>query len=547
MSDVGLMQYARMSMAKMGQWSTTAALVSGMVTDMLNPLGPFAGYAALIYFSCAAVVLILLALRKLALEKGLPALAFLVVCCIVSGGIYTLQKATSAEAGILAKLVPAIADVQRSLGFVSRQVAAVDAKVTENLVATKDIKQTTRTIQQQNIQIALAVDQIAAGFKQLANQGGIIAQPERPDQFYHNARIHELGGDTLNARQAYLGFAKFNVDAFDPYARFATLLKVSEGKAGAREVLGALREANKTPSLELAYLQLAEDGNRLAKITEFIAKNPSFGPAYYALADEFSEDRLGIRALSDKKSEAEALTKFLAFEKDGALVKHFVDQTVLAEWTERARSRLAALGNLDSAAAPTLNMVRSTQGWQMEIVLAEPATALFWRAGGDGDFVNTGKLPQTDAATGQPKASPFFTLPGDIKATPVFVKYTDVRGRDVGPFEIAFEPGTALVSSQKAIIEQTSTGWVAFDGKHNKVFFTALATFSCGITQVLYGFNGAPPDKPFEMPKCDQANPGGIPQGYMTFLDVSADVKSISVEVTYADGTKSSVKEFRRE
>ncbi|RVD52486.1 methyl-accepting chemotaxis protein, partial [Mesorhizobium sp. M2D.F.Ca.ET.140.01.1.1] len=79
-------------------------------------------------------------------------------------------------------------------------------------------------------------DAIAKGFAQLSAQGGAIADPTRPDEFYHNARVYELAGDMLNARRAYLAFAGFNVDAIDPYTRFATLLRVQDGKAGAREV-----------------------------------------------------------------------------------------------------------------------------------------------------------------------------------------------------------------------------------------------------------------------------------------------------------------------
>jgi hypothetical protein len=546
MSDANLIQHARMSMAKIGQWSTTFAFVSGIVSDVLNPLGPFAGYVAIIYFVGAILVIIAMMLRKLAIERGVPALAFLVISCIVAGGIYTLQRTQKAENGILAGLVPMVATLQQNLGIISQKIDVMDRKVTENLAVTKDVQRSADVIKAQNTQIALAVGQLAAGFKQLANLGGIVAQPERPDQFYHNARIHELSGDVLNAKRSYVGFATFNVDAVDPYARFATLLKVSEGRAGAREVLSVLRKTNKTPSLELAYVQLAEDANRLAKLSEFIAMHPDFGPAYYALADEFSEDRLGIRALSDKMSEADALGKFLAFEKDGKLIPYFVDQGILAEWTDRARSRLAALGQLNAVAQPKLNAMRSSLGWQMEVVLAEPASAIFWRQSQDEGFTDTGKLPQTDAATGQPKANPFFTLPADAKSANVVVKYVDVRGRDVGPFEIKFEPGAALISSQKSMIEQTSTGWIAFHGSgpKRKAFFTALASFSCAIQEVRYGYDEAPPATPFAMPACDPVRPTGIPQGYMTFVEMGDAVKSISVEVTYVDGTTSGVKRF---
>ncbi|TIV21438.1 MAG: methyl-accepting chemotaxis protein, partial [Mesorhizobium sp.] len=72
--------------------------------------------------------------------------------------------------------------------------------------------------------------------------------------------------------------------------------------------------------------------------------NPDYAPAYFLLAQEFSEDRLGSQTLADKRSEAQALSKFVSYEKDGGLLKYFVDQTQLADWLDRSRSRLTALG-----------------------------------------------------------------------------------------------------------------------------------------------------------------------------------------------------------
>ncbi len=546
MSDtINLSTLVRLSVVKIGKWAATVAFVGGAVSDILNPLGPFAGYIAVIALVAAVVLLLGLLLRLVPLEKGVPAFAFAVMSCVVAGGLYSLQKSQDAENGIIAELVPAVSQFQQSLGIVARQVEEIDRKVTENLDTTRDVKETAENIERQNKDIAAAVEDIAAGFKALANQGGIIANPERPDQFYHNARVHELGGDILNARQSYLGFVRFNVDAVDPYERFATLLKVSEGKAGAREVLGALRETNKTPSMELAWLQLGDDTTRVARIGEFIAKNPEFGPAYYALADEYSEDRLGARSLADKKAEADALNKFLGFEKEGKLVKYFVDQTLLAERSDRARSRLAAIGDLNRVAEPTLEPTRANNAWLVKVGLPEPATQIFWRAGPEGAFADTGKLAENDAATGQQKVNPIFSLPSDTGPTGIFIKYTDVRGREVGPFEVRFEPSGALASSQRSIIDQLSVGWMEFQ-PGGELYFTSLVIYRCGIKEVRYGFNGAPPEKRIDLPACDEANPNTMPSDFTPFMKVGKDVKTVSVEVTYPDGTKSGVKEFRR-
>ena len=57
---------------------------------------------------------------------------------------------------------------------------------------------------------------INRGIEALGDLGGLVANPQTPEDFYHNARIHELGGDYGNARQAYLKFFSFGLDKLDP-------------------------------------------------------------------------------------------------------------------------------------------------------------------------------------------------------------------------------------------------------------------------------------------------------------------------------------------
>jgi uncharacterized phage infection (PIP) family protein YhgE len=138
--------------------------------------------------------------------------------------------------------------LQQSVGLVAAKVDKIEATVNETQNTVGEVKQTTEqiaasqaqqkaqveTLQNTTEKIAESIDVIAKGFAALAAQGGTIAEPKRPDEFYHNARVQELGGDMLNARRSYLAFANFDVDAVDPYQRFATLLRVQDGRAGAR-------------------------------------------------------------------------------------------------------------------------------------------------------------------------------------------------------------------------------------------------------------------------------------------------------------------------
>jgi TolA-binding protein len=582
----------RASLARSGKWAGAVGAVGGFLSDVLQPLAPFAAYVALVAAVAALVVAVAIVLRLVLAASAMPALVFATTTAAIAGGVYALQQASDAEDGVIASLVPAVAELQRSVGIVSGKLDRVQATVdaTQKTVeetkqavdATKQtaadtkqsveaVKQSTDKVeqkteeiaqgQQQQIaqgeklqrtseQIAASVETIAQGFAALAAQGGVIADPKRPDEFYHNARVHELGGDMLNARRDYLAFAGFDVDAIDPYIRFATLLRVQDGRAGAREVFSTFAGKGKALSPKLVADLQYDDAQRLDRVKNFVAANPDFGPGYFLLAQEFSEDRLGFQALSDKRAEAGALTKFLSYEKDGALVKYFVDHTELAAWLDRARQRLTALGNVldPTANQPKLTPQRSNQGWMVTVTLPEPALGISWRMGTDGAFTDTGLLALNDQRTGKPMPNPSFAIPGDATADTIGVKYRDIRGNEAGPFDIAFNPSGELAAGSKQILEQLWTSWVEFDsgGNTGLLYFTQLLSYRCGIKEVRYSLDGSEPDTVFDMPPCDEKDPYAIPYEAKTFLKVGKGVKSVSVQVTYSDDSQSPVREFKR-
>lgn len=623
------------SLGRTGKWAGSVAFVSGAVSDVLNPLAPFAAYIALVAAVAAVILAIAIVLKLVLAAKAMPALIFATSAAAVAGGVFAVQQETNSQNGVIASLVPAVAELQQSMGIVAEKVAKIEQTVTETQKTVEAVKQSTDTVakkteeiaaaekqqtaqgaetkktvdavklstdtvaqktqeiasaqqqqaaqgaetqntveavkqttdtlaagQQQQAaqaeklqatteQIAASIDTIAKGFAALAAQGGAIADPKRPDEYYHNARVYELSGDMLNARRSYLAFAGFDVDAIDPYTRFATLLRVQDGKAGAREVFGALADKGKALSIKLVHLLQFDDAQRLDKLNAFIAAHPDFPPAYFLLAQEFSEDRLGSQSLSDKRSEATALTKFVSYEKDGGLLKYFVDQRELADWLDRSRSRLAALGDVldPSRFAPTLTPMRSNQGWSMTISLPEPATGISWRLGNSGPFTDTGLLAMNDQRTGKPMPNPSFELPDSTAATMIGIKYLDLRGRETGPFDISFDPDAALQQGSKQILDQFWTSWIAFDagGNHGLVYFSQMLSFRCAIKQVHYGLNGAAPDKEIKMPPCDEKDPYAIPYDYQPYFKIADNVKSMSVQVTYTDDTKSPVREYKRQ
>ncbi len=583
LGGVGLL---RASLARTGRWAASLGFVAGIVSDILNPLAPFAAYIAMVAAVAAAIIASAIVFRLVLATRAMPALVFATTTAAIAGGIFALQQNRSADNGVIASLIPAVAGLQQSMGIVAARVEKIEQTVTETQKAVDSVKQSTDQIatrqdaqteqigevkqstdeiaakqdaqakqvgelQKSTEQIAVSIDAIAKGFASLAAQGSVIADPKRPDEFYHNARVQELGGDMVNARRSYLAFANFDVDAIDPYQRFATLLRVQDGRAGAREVFGELAGRGKSPAVKLVHALQFDDAQRIERLNAFIAANPAYAPGYYFLSKEYSLDRLGTQSLADKRAEGEALRTFLGYEKDGGLVKFFVDHAELAVWLDDSRRRLAALGNaLDPASfAPTLIPTRSNQGWIISVSLPEAATAISWRMNNDGPYVDTGLMASIDQRTGKPMPNPSFQIPTVNEPTVISIRYVDPRGNPAGPFDLPFDPTGALQQADKQILDQFWTSWVAFDASGNTglVYYTHILSYRCAVKEVRYSLNGASLDKKLDMPPCNEKDPYALPDGVLPYFKVTKDVTSMAVQVTYVDGTQSPVREFLRQ
>ncbi len=80
-----------------------------------------------------------------------------------------------------------------------------------------------------------SLEKIAQRFESLSSSGGLITNAKTPEEHYHNARIHELGGNFAAARKEYSEYLSANLEAIDPWLSYSAMLKSAEGKAGAVE------------------------------------------------------------------------------------------------------------------------------------------------------------------------------------------------------------------------------------------------------------------------------------------------------------------------
>ena len=59
-----------------------------------------------------------------------------------------------------------------------------------------------------------------------------------------------------------------------------------------------------------------------------------------------------------------------------------------------------------------------------------------------------------------------------------------------------------------------------------------------------YSFGDQPMDKLFKLPPCDPADPNGVPDGATLYMKVPPKTRSMQVQLTYVDGSKSPARSF---
>ena len=93
----------------------------------------------------------------------------------------------------------------------------------------------------------------------------------------------------------------------------------------------------------------------------------------------------------------------------------------------------------------------------------------------------------------------------------------------------------------------TATNWLSFREFNGlMVYYTHLMTYRRAIREARFGVDTAVPDKVLKMPPCDPRDPSAIPNDAVPYLKLPAATKSVSVELTYRDGSVSEIKSFRR-
>jgi hypothetical protein len=197
--------------------------------------------------------------------------------------------------------------------------------------------------------------------------------------------------------------------------------------------------------------------------------------------------------------------------------------------------------------APIANFSRHNGGWTVVFSIADPALGISWRMGDSGQFKETGFLDTLDPRTRKRMPNPAIELAADAPAATIQMRYVDASGEVQGPFPIRFDPDAALVRDQRKILDMTATSWLSFRQFNGLlVYYTHLMSYRCAIREVRIGIDSSVPDRALKMPPCDPLDPVAIPHDATPYLKLPPATKTISVELTYRDGSVSEIKSFRR-
>jgi hypothetical protein len=201
----------------------------------------------------------------------------------------------------------------------------------------------------------------------------------------------------------------------------------------------------------------------------------------------------------------------------------------------------------DSVNAPIASFSRHNGGWTVVFSIADPTLGISWRMGDAGEFRETGFIDTLDPRTRKRMPNPAIELAADAPASTIQLRYVDASGELQGPFPIRFDPEAALIRDQRKILDMTATSWLSFREFNGLlVYYTHLMSYRCAIREVRVGIDSAVPDKVLKMPACDPRDPSAIPHDSQPYLKLAPATRSVSVELTYRDGSVSEIKSFRR-
>ena len=408
------------------------ATVVTFVTDVLQPLGNFAPWVA----GGSLVVAIVSGLgywrhwRKPGVDRAehpLLGMFLLSAAFTLFFGGWSVIEANGPKNGYLAANVDPIAQIQAQLLGLQKDVTAVKQTTQASattIASSATVQAAAATTQAQGFQ------DIQAAFARLSGQGTLSPNPQTPQEWYANARVYQLKGDTANAIKAYEGFLGFRLEYVDPYLEYTALLRATDGIARARQAIDDLRRLNaNSQTLELSQVRLLDlPSERQQRMAALAARAPQFGPVFNELAQEYDRALAATITNDLLKKEQDAYAALFKLEEQQGFSRYYIDKALADKQLETAHKLQAAYANASAAFGNVdVQVYYYFNGVQFIVVLPEVFNAkqLLFSVDDPQPKTDAGKVGSGAQTFVNTSIGPLPLPPGDHT---FYVQYTDANG-----------------------------------------------------------------------------------------------------------------------
>lgn len=406
------------------------AAIAGFFSDFVKPL-----INLVPYFLVASVGLALLLWYKFIAKGKKPSEidtleeilrskhGILFGVAVISSAFWLLMLpifAVTPQEGVIAMVSPQAGDLQKAM---MARFDVIEGKIDKGFAAVLE-----------------KIDQIDAS-------AGIISNPKSYNDYYHNAKVHELSGNLLEARKAYEQYFQTNLFYYDPFISYANIVKAVEGPASAQELLAKLRDQypdNPAAALIYAVNKTAREDKEFL-LAQLAQKYPDYGPIFYAQLEFYSYKESGTPTLAEQTKAQEALAKLEELEKNQNFSKFFIDKQLLSEKQEFIKAQSSMANSYYGGI--TKNPIEFKSEYvngsvSLTFVPMEMVKKIFYRINGEGEFKDTGSMGITMPGSNQalPNYSTIETLP--LGKHKIEVKYIDNKDQEspVYQFDLDITP-----------------------------------------------------------------------------------------------------------
>ena len=553
--------FAKVSRKAAGPLGIVAA-VGGFLGDVILPLLDLAPWVAGISFLAFVGSVVAFFMFKATPEKELaesliPASMVLTAGSTIIFAIYAVVFNNAPEKGYLAENIEPIAAVQSSLLGLEADVEEIreTTERTEDLVqevatvqsdtadAVADVGDTVEENQETLQEIAAAQEvgfaELQEAFANLQAGNVIIENPTTPQEWYSNARLHQLKGNTAEAIKAYEGYNQFELEYVDPIQEYVNLLNATQGIGRARQIVTDLYNSqpdNRT--LDMASTLLLDSReDQLQRLEALANRAPQYAPVFLELGDAYTRQLQATFTIDSRDKQSAAYENLFELEGNQQFSSFYIDKSLAQEKLDAAQASLDSFAMVDSLELDfmAINSADSFGNMGLLLVVLLPegnVKEILFSVDDPTPSISTGAIQVGSNTMANTNIGPIPFEKGDHV---VYIQYTDANDVVSQVFTYEYTVNDIMFSHQQEPFDFSIDGIPVF------VTLTAIDAGVDDFSTWNFSIDSDALDQSFQFP--GQVVPLRIPGDY-TAEDqqpLEPGEHTIYVQRTRPDGTKTDV------